>query len=202
MGRETLRRSRHQARLGEEDSFLAGRKAGRGQLIFWNQLLIKNGDYIAGKREELLEFMNRESAKDFDIGRFQLTYDRSVISTLRLEQYAQEEIVSGSTLVGPHRDDFFFEILEGEKPRNLHHFGSRGEQRLGILWMKLAELHFIKANTLESPLLILDDIFSELDHKHREIIFDIIGNQQTIITTTDEHFIGKKHTKDGTIITL
>ena len=69
-------------------------------------------------------------------------------------------------------------------------FGSRGEQRMSVLWLKLAELAYIKKVTQEHPVLLLDDIFSELDHEHREIVVDIIKNSgQVIITTADPHNI-------------
>ena len=68
-------------------------------------------------------------------------------------------------------------------------FGSRGEQRMGVLWLKLAELSFIEEKSGERPTLLLDDIFSELDHKHRKIVMKVSEKQQTIITTADPHFI-------------
>jgi DNA replication and repair protein RecF len=58
---------------------------------------------------------------------------------------------------------------------------------MGVLWLKMAELDFIEAKSGERPTLLLDDIFSELDHEHRDIVMEITKNQQTIITTTDEH---------------
>jgi DNA replication and repair protein RecF len=167
----------------------------RGQLLFWNQLLIKNGDYISGKREELIGFIN--SKTDLNNTRFEIIYDKSSISEGRLKQYAEEEIAAGTTLVGPHRDDFAFRIQTNKKEtRDLATYGSRGEQRMGILWIKLRELAFVEEKTSEKPTLLLDDIFSELDHDHRDVVFSVIGNQQTIITTADEHFIedfGKKN---------
>ena len=60
---------------------------------------------------------------------------------------------------------------------------------MGVLWLKLAELSFVEAKTGERPILLLDDIFSELDHEHRQVVMDIIKNQQTIITTADPHYI-------------
>ena len=208
----------------------------RSQLLFWNKLLIKNGDYISIKREEFIDFVN--SIKPLDRQVFTLEYDRSAISETRLEQYANEEVAAASTLVGPHRDDFIFNIknkqslakqvgqksplrqgFEGKvkanskerelarygsrgeprKSRDLARFGSRGEQRMGVLWLKLAELSFIEKESGDKPVLLLDDIFSELDHEHREIVISIIGGQQThlrqgfggqaIITTADPHFV-------------
>jgi DNA replication and repair protein RecF len=175
----------------------------RTQLLFWNKLLIKNGDYISQRRRDFIEFANvgnfqfprlRRGYGGQAISQFQLDYDPSAISESRLEQYANEEIAAASTLVGPHRDDFVF-ILKNEKTKKLKNerelapYGSRGEQRMGVLWLKLAELSFIESTTGEKPILLLDDIFSELDHEHRSLVNKVSQNQQTIITTADPHFV-------------
>lgn len=189
----------------------------RNQLTFWNQLLIKNGNYITQKREEFIDYANNTNkpistnkykypmskarpAKALVNTNYQLEYDRSIISEGRLEQYAREEVASATTLVGPHRDDFGFRIRKHESGiRDLASYGSRGEQRMGVLWLKMAELNYIEQQTRNKgpetssgrPTLLLDDIFSELDQKHRDVVFSIIGNQQTIITTADEHFVDR-----------
>lgn len=171
----------------------------RSQLLFWNQLLIRAGDYISAKRQEFVEFADlRPGLND---QRFSLDYDKSAISDARLEQYAEEEVAAATTLVGPHRDDFVFKI-RNQKPetRNLAIYGSRGEQRMSVLWLKLAELAFIEKITGECPTLLLDDIFSELDHPHRNVVIKIVGNQQTIITTADEHYV--KGIKKAEVIKL
>jgi DNA replication and repair protein RecF len=157
------------------------------QLTFWNQLLIKNGDYITKMREELIGYIN--STKKLKSAGYALEYDKSVISEGRLETYRNEEIASATTLVGPHRDDMKFIIYNSKTKikRDLSAYGSRGEQRMGILWLKMAELSFIEDVSGERPTLLLDDIFSELDEIHREVVMGIVGNQQTIITTADEH---------------
>lgn len=157
----------------------------RSQLLFWNQLLIKNGNYITKMREEFIDFIN--SQHGLNDQKFNLEYDRSIISEGRLEQYSEEEVAAGTTLVGPHRDDF--SIIESN--RNLASYGSRGEQRMAVLWLKMAELNYIEKKTGERSTLLLDDIFSELDHEHRDIVMKLAKNQQTIITTADEHFIKK-----------
>ena len=124
--------------------------------------------------------------------------------------------------MGPHRDDVKFEIRnslfgkklaqskQSETPRDLSLYGSRGEQRMAILWLKLGELEFMATKTDPSassgpdgrPILLLDDIFSELDQKHRELVLQIIPNQQTIITTTDLGLIDAKFLKSAKIIEL
>lgn len=161
----------------------------RSQLAFWDRLLIKNGDYISRKREEFFSFANETPSLNEQV--FNLDYDKSAISEVRLAQYEEEEVAAATTLVGPHRDDFRFSLKErgNKKVRDLSRFGSRGEQRMGVLWLKLAELAFIEKETEDKPTLLLDDIFSELDHLHREIVMKAAFGKQTIITTADPHFV-------------
>lgn len=162
----------------------------RSQLLFWNQLLIKNGDYVSNKRQEFIEYVNSQPGLNDQV--FKLEYDKSPISEGRLEQYKEEEVAAATTLVGPHRDDFIFK----QDKRELSSFGSRGEQRMAVLWLKIAELNFIEEKTTERPTLLLDDIFSELDHEHRSVVMGIAKKQQTIITTADEHFISGLRAND------
>lgn len=175
-----------------EDSSVAFRNTGRARLLFWDKLLIRNGDYIARRREEFIDFVN--SHKSQISTDYSLEYDKSAISESRLQEYKEEEIAAATTLVGPHRDDFIFRI-SGHKSqvtslfRELAPYGSRGEQRMAVLWLKLAELDFIKESTDEKPVLLLDDIFSELDHEHRGVVMKVARSQQTIITTADPHFV-------------
>lgn len=84
------------------------------------------------------------------------------------------------TSVGPHRDDLLFEM----NGIDLSRFGSQGQQRTAILAMKLAEMEFIRKETGEYPVLLLDDIGSELDNARREALFDFLkqGQIQTFIT--------------------
>jgi len=166
----------------------------RSSLLFWDKLLIKNGDYIERKRSEFISFVNE--TPPLDDQDFSLTYEKSAISEGRLEQYKREEVAAASTLVGPHRDDFVVKLK-----RDLARFGSRGEQRMGVLWLKLAELLYIEKEAGEKPTLLLDDIFSELDSEHRKVVTAVAGRgQQTIVTTADEHFI--KNFKDVERINL
>ncbi len=162
-------------------------EAQRSQLLFWNQLLIKNGNYLTDAREKFINFAN--STPQLGSENFSLEYDRSPISESRLEQYAEQEIASATTLVGPHRDDFIFKSTIDTRERNLAIYGSRGEQRMGVLWLKLAELAFVEVKGGQRPVLLLDDIFSELDHKHREVVMSVLGQQQTIMTTADPDMI-------------
>jgi len=117
-------------------------------------------------------------------------------------QYKDAEIGSGITLVGPHRDDFIINLIEGKAKHDIKFFGSRGQQRLAILQLKILELNYIEQKTQNKPTLLLDDIFSELDGEHINLVLEIIGTQQTIITTTHEEFIPKNLLKKVKIIAL
>src|SRR5690606_31197751 len=118
----------------------------KSSLLFWDELLSRNGDFIAAKRQEVIDWAN--SSNVLRDRKFEIEYDKSAISQQRLEKYRDMEIASATTLVGPHRDDFSVFAIEptGEK-RLLSHFGSRGEQRIAILWLKLRELSFIENQT-------------------------------------------------------
>jgi DNA replication and repair protein RecF len=170
------------------------------QFEYWDNLIIENGQILSQKREEFIEFVNSESKNIFD---FVMSYDKSVISKERLFQYKQEEFASGLTLVGPHRDDFSVSMFNGSKTvHDVRFFGSRGQQRLAILQLKMLELLYVEKILGKRPVLILDDIFSELDAGHINLIFDEIGKQQTIISTTHKEFIPKKMLKSMKIISF
>jgi DNA replication and repair protein RecF len=157
------------------------------QLYFWNNLLVKNGEYLTKKREDFLDFLNNKSENLF----FEYQADR--ITAAGLEELIEKEIEAGRTLIGPHRDDFLVRsINNGDQDRDLAMYGSRGEQRMAVLFLKILELEFIDQQTGERPVLLLDDIFSELDQEHRNRIFEVIGQQQTILTTTEEDLIDEK----------
>lgn len=165
-------------------------------LEYWNQLLIHNGKIMHERRQEYLNFLNDFPTKVFQIA---LKYDHSTISEERLEKYREEEVAAGVTLVGPHRDDFVIyersPLSSQRAARDLRLFGSRGEQRLGVFAIKLGELDFVQKISGESPLLLLDDIFSELDHANRHHILEVIPKQQTIMTTTDLHLVERNYLK-------
>lgn len=179
----------------------------RRRLYFWDQLLIKNGNIVSGKRREFIGFINGLPSTVYGLRQFEIEYDGSAISVERLQQYDEEEIAAGMTLVGPHRDDFSFRVKEQESKRagegrDISVYGSRGEQRLAILWLKLRETAFIEEKTKEVPVLLLDDIFSELDVFHRELVMKITKNKQTIITTADLGMVEKEWLKGVKLIEL
>ncbi|MBI2268604.1 MAG: DNA replication and repair protein RecF [Candidatus Blackburnbacteria bacterium] len=166
-------------------------EATRSQLLFWDKLVIKNGNYLSNARRNFIDFANETGPLGEEL--FSVEYDSSGISEERLAHYAREEVQAGATLVGPHRDDIVFRKHETETIRSLTTYGSRGEQRMSVLWLKLAELAFIEKETEQSPVLLLDDIFSELDPQHHEIVLGVVMGKQAITTTADPNFAERWH---------
>ncbi len=186
-------------------------EADRQQLLFWNKLVIKNGEIVSLKRKEFIEFVNHKLKEKKS--QLQLLYDESVMSEARLSKYAVQEVAVAKTLVGPHRDDFLFITRrKGKAEKDLSIFGSRGEQRMAVFEVKLSELEFADSRegfkltrgvpNLDRPVLLLDDVFSELDREHRREVFELLNKQQTIITTSDEGLMPKKFMKKVKIISL
>ncbi len=149
------------------------------------------GDYkkMAGNKDSLvLEYSPAQKplSKDGDVwGGFL----KSLLASRRTD------ILSGVTNVGPHRDDFTF-VLNG---RPLADFASRGEFRSAILALKMSEAKVLRDRTEVSPVLLLDDVFSELDDKRRRHLAESLGDQQTIVTTTDLDHIDESLAKNACI---
>ena len=101
----------------------------------------------------------------------------------QLEMGRADDFRRGVTLIGPHRDDFVFAI----GGRELALYGSRGQQRLAILAYKLSEAHLIAELSGERPILLLDDLLSELDTVHRDLILrGVLSDRcQLFVTSTD-----------------
>jgi len=107
----------------------------------------------------------------------------------KLKSNIKREMLQGTTLYGPHRDDFSFYINNDD----IKLYGSQGQQRSAIIAYKLSEIYLFKEITRTTPILLLDDIFSELDLKKRNNLIKYIPDDvQTIITTTDLKNIQKK----------
>ncbi|KKP81353.1 MAG: replication and repair protein RecF protein [Candidatus Levybacteria bacterium GW2011_GWB1_35_5] len=169
------------------------------QFEYWDNLVIQNGQIITQKRQEIIDFVNNTQK---DIFEFIISYDKSTISRDRLNQYKVEEQAAGVTLVGPHRDDFSVLMKIKKDTNDVKYFGSRGQQRLAILQLKALEILFIEKIMGKRPLLLLDDIFSELDSVHINLVLDQVGKQQTIITTTHKEFVAKSFLKNMEVIEL
>ena len=174
-------------------------QAGRDELRFWDGAFLDAGGAIVAERLRLLgdlaEPLARAHAEiapeEAGAARLEISYatnapaqpDESPRDALarRLRETADKEVWNGSTLVGPHRDDVVF----GLAGRDLSGFASRGQQRTAILAFKLAELDLLTVQDGRPPLLLLDDVFSELDPERRaHLVRRIAELPQAFVTTT------------------
>lgn len=104
----------------------------------------------------------------------------------RLKERQTIDVLRGTTGIGPHRDDLLIKVNDN----NLRAFGSQGQQRSGALALKLAEMEYVKDEAGEYPVLLLDDVMSELDSERRTQILNFIdGRVQTFITVNDKNLI-------------
>lgn len=165
---------------------IAEENRGWDEIEYWTKKCLEHGTYIQKQRVKLFDYFNKKlpgaieklNGKNTEVD---IKYLMNEISDERLKKHEDNEIHAKTTLVGPHRDDFCI----FHKNHNLAEFGSRGEQRSVMLALKLCEINYIEQENEERPVLLLDDIFSELDEDHRSSVFNILEQQQTIITSTE-----------------
>jgi DNA replication and repair protein RecF len=167
------------------------------EFTYWNTLLIEQAALITEYRQNLVSFINESEKKVYDLS---ITYDTSEFTESRLTKYKDAERAAGVTLIGPQRDDFL--IMFPDKTRLIREFASRGEQRMTVLQLKLLEIFYLKEKTDQIPLLLLDDIFSELDAQNIAHIARLLPSQQTIITTTELDYIPEEIVRHAKIVTL
>ncbi len=155
------------------------------ELDFWNKYLIDQGSYLIKKRAEYIQYLNLNKTIDSKV--FSIEYKPSNLSLDRFDEYFNKELLIRKTLIGPHRDEYHvFLNKESKSKKDIHIYGSRSEQRLGLFWLKISELKYLEVFFKKKPILLLDDIFSELDHSNQKLIFNLIGNYQTVITSTEK----------------
>lgn len=149
------------------------------ELVFWNDYLEKQGQYLTKKREEYIDFLNKHS--QINEKNFIIKYLKNEFNKERLKKFLKEERYFRKTLIGPQKDDF--QIFEKEK--NIHIYGSRSEQRMALFWLKINEINYFQEKLKKRPIILLDDIFSELDFHHKKIVLNLVKKYQTIATTTE-----------------
>lgn len=154
----------------------------REDLEFWDDYLIEQANYIYEKRNWFTDFVNSET--HVDTHTFRLIYTKNFITKERLEDIFMKQFYQKRTLIGPHRDDFTI-MMKKDSDINVHTYGSRGEQRLALMWLLLQEIEIYTKEINQKPIILLDDIFSELDEANKKLISDVIHNYQTVITSTE-----------------
>jgi len=158
----------------------------QSELSFWNSYLIEQGNYITTKRGEYIRYLNNHPK--LDSKEFKIIYQKNEVTKERFTEKYELEKRMKKTAIGPQKDDFTI-FLKNSFDRNIHHFGSRSEQRLGVFWLKMNEILFIREHFDKKPILLLDDVFSEFDVHNKKLILDLITSYQTILTTTEEEVV-------------
>ncbi|MDI6736507.1 MAG: DNA replication/repair protein RecF [bacterium] len=179
------------------------------ELDAWNDQLVETGIPIIRKRQELLNELNplineiyhqiRGLPQEIKINYKPCVVEEDFREKLEIKQ--EDEIRQETTLIGPHRDDISFYIND----INARYFASQGQQRTIAICLKLAELQYQYLQTQESPILLLDDVTSELDEAKREALLNFVSkdinkaNLQVFITTTDVAELSPDFVKDACI---
>ena len=151
--------------------------------FYRNKYIKKINMYINNIFKDISGFDNFriEYKNNFIINSFELNDLKEIIRE-KFNNILEIEKKAGTTLVGPHRDDIEFYLND----KNLKQFGSQGQQRMAVLSLKLSEIEIFKKYNNDNPILLLDDVFSELDDKKKNALLKYISNDiQTIITTTE-----------------
>lgn len=201
--------------LKQRNEILKTKKIDKKYFNIITESLIKRGIEIYKYRNNYIENINRNINDIFynitDLKGFKIKYNPLINININdelklIEKYKEEieknyenELKIGSTLVGPHRDDFDFFI----ETKNLKNYGSQGQQRSGALALKLSEIPIFKKYNKTFPVLLLDDVFSELDDSKKNNILKYISKDiQIFITTTDLKSINQNIIKQANIIKI
>ena len=173
----------------------------------WDVPLCEYGVQIMNYREEFIieaEEIARRIHSDITAGKEELSLvyrphisDKNEYGN-RLKNSIERDIIMGSTTVGIHKDDVAFAI-NGNDVRT---YGSQGQQRTAALSVKLAEVELIKSRTRNTPVLLLDDVLSELDEGRQRFLFEHIGEMQTVLTCTGLEDVLKKISKAGKVMKM
>jgi DNA replication and repair protein RecF len=174
--------SDYAAALAQRNAAL--KRGDRSAISPWTQQVARLGAELVAAREETLGLLNppfAEHAGQLGLEAAALGYEGDPPSIEALEARLDRDLERGVTGLGPHLHDF---PILGDT-RDLRAFGSQGEQRLAVLALLLAEAELIEQRRGEAPLLLLDDVLSELDPTRRRVLAGQLGGgRQTLITST------------------
>ncbi len=168
-------------------------QAPEAQLVFWNEQLVPVALRIHQKRKDFFSFLNEKipsALKNLTgfVNSYIVEYKSFDPETLaeNLKNHEQAEIRSGQNLIGPHRDDF---EVKKDGQTNVYN-SSRGELRAQVLALKLLQAEYL-SDEKTKPVILLDDVFSELDETRRTKLLENLKGHQIFITSTEEHHLPK-----------
>lgn len=203
-------RRRYKRALGQRNSLLKRHSSSPSQLFVWDVQLSELGARIVEEREKLIGAINALASQHYNTistgsNRVSLEYASKIKTTnyasnllKHLEKNIDIDIARGFTGFGPHRDDLLV-YLNGQPTATS---ASRGETRTLMLVCKFIELEMITNARGEHPIVLLDDVFSELDGNRRKALTDFLRDHQTFITTTDADIVLHHFIVDCTVLPL
>jgi len=185
------------------------------ELRYWDDELVMAGSMIISRRVQSIAQLSRVAALEYgrlDGGELALAYAPALGESVHdvdqvssrdgaafalhqeLDRRRTEEVRRGVTLSGPHRDDLIISIGR----RSAASFASRGQQRLAVLALKLGEAALMTELTGDAPVVLLDDILSELDERHRGLVLETAASMQCqmLITSTDRRLLDAPIVRD------
>lgn len=163
-------------------------------IYVWNEQLVKYGIEIIKTRANFVKNINdivQEIHENLSDGKenLKVIYEPNTMASelsSRIEHSIERDVALKVTNVGPQRDDLSFIVNE----KDIRKFGSQGQQRTVALSLKLSEIELVKSITKDSPILLLDDVLSELDRNRQNKLLDSIQNIQVLLTCTGlEEFV-------------
>ncbi|MEA3305077.1 MAG: DNA replication/repair protein RecF [Patescibacteria group bacterium] len=185
------------------------------ELYYWDAELVKSGAYIVWHRQKMLDFFVEKIQPVYhqlagtDQDEVSIVYQSSIKPYVDIETTAEEfmkklqerrssDIKNATTGLGPHRDDYIFQL----RNQDIASTGSRGEIRSMILALKNTEIVYIEEVKGTSPILLLDDVFSELDDNRKRRLIDIISTRQSFITTVEQDMVAKLDPENLQVFTI
>ena len=180
--------------LKQRNMYLKEKQIDSELLDIWDRQLAASGTRIIRKRKQFIERIDEISRKIHsgitgNKENLVLKYESNIPATSNTEEEfyellaaaREDDIRNGTTSKGPHRDDFSISA-DGI---DLRRYGSQGQQRTAALSLKLSEIKIIEEEKGEKPILLLDDVLSELDNDRQAMLIKTLGENQMFITTTD-----------------
>lgn len=209
LGYKTLK-GQYKRALTQRNTLLKSTKPKNPELFVWNVRLSELGGKLFRKRLNLVEKLKKDTSKLYNSlsgGKEQLefiyktninidNYESDLLKNL--ENNIDKDTLRGFTSYGPHRDDL--QILIDNKLAS--EVASRGETRTIILVLKMIETQMIENTRQQKPILLFDDVFSELDGARRLALTSILSDHQSIITTTDADIVIQHFTQITNIIPI
>lgn len=188
-------------------------EGGIGELSYWDKELSVQGEMISQRRDYVIGFINEQVSQYYrqisgqDECDLTIIYQRNYSNLLSdLENTHSQDIITERTACGPHRDDLLI-CLNGKE---MSKYSSRGEMKSAILALKIVELRYLESHQSKykkesdriSPILLLDDVFSEFDADRRSHLTSLIENYQSVITTAEENLLDSELVKAAKVVRL